>query len=63
MRVILTVGFVSLIACSLAMPVPAPNQNASNIKVRVFRSINKDYIFRFYLQKQSVVTMSSGGAQ
>jgi hypothetical protein len=58
MRVILIVGFVSLIACSLAVPVPAPtepenkdNTNDKGKQVRVFRSINKGRIFIFYLQE------------
>jgi hypothetical protein len=44
MRVILTVGFVSLITCSLAVPIPAPPQpgDITLVKSTNFLNQNKD---------------------
>jgi hypothetical protein len=44
MRVILTVGFVSLITCSLAVPVPAPPQldDTTLVKSTNFSNQSKD---------------------
>jgi hypothetical protein len=42
MRVILTVGFVSLITCSLAVPVPAPSQPAGTTHEKSTNSSNQN---------------------